>query len=81
MKSYRALTAVEPGLDTGVGKQVMTWARVIPGDEQASPSAHVCPGPSASRHQKWPRPRTAAVQSSRGAEDDSPVQEQDCDDG
>lgn len=42
MKSYRALMAMEPGLDSGVGKQVMTWARAIPGDEQASPSAQVC---------------------------------------
>ena len=53
MKSYQALMAMEPGVDTGVGKQVMTWTRAVPGDEQVSPSAHVCPGPLASRHQKW----------------------------
>lgn len=44
MKSYRALMATEPGLDTGVGKQVMTWTRAVSRGEKRSPSAHVCPG-------------------------------------
>ena len=36
--------ATEPGLDTSVGKQVMTWTRAVSRDENRSPSAHVCPG-------------------------------------